>query len=46
MTPNSKNHIGLIVNFENEKKLNLLIKSLKIKHKDLEINLINKQNII
>jgi len=43
---NAKNQIGLIVNFENEKKLNLLIKSLKIKHKDLEINLINKQNII
>ena len=43
---NAKNQIGLIVNFENEKKLNLLIKSLKMKYKDLEINLINKQNII
>ena len=41
-----KNQIGLIVNFESEKKLNLLIKNLKVKHKDLEINLINKQNII
>lgn len=43
---NSKNHVGLIVNFENEKKLNLLIKNLKLKYKNLEVNLINKQNII
>tara|TARA_Y100000816_G_scaffold189897_2_gene138348 strand:+ start:2133 stop:2804 length:672 start_codon:yes stop_codon:yes gene_type:complete len=43
---NSKYQIGLIVNFENEKKLNSLVKSLKTKYKDLELNLINKQNII
>ena len=43
---NAKNQIGLIVNFDNEKKLNLLIKVLKVKYKDVEINLINKQNII
>ena len=34
------------VNFENEKKLNSLVKSLKAKYKGLELNLINKQNII
>ena len=43
---NHKNQIGLVVNFENEKKLNLLIKNLTSKYKGLEINLINKQNII
>ena len=43
---NAKNQVGLIVNFDNEKKLNTLIKVLKGKHKDIEINLINKQNII
>ena len=43
---NSKYQIGLIVNFENEKKLNSLVKSLKAKYKGLELNLINKQNII
>ena len=43
---NSKNHVGLILNFENEKKLNLLIKNLKLKYKNLEVNLVNKQNII
>jgi len=43
---NAKNQVGLIVNFDNEKKLNTLIKVLKGKHKDIEISLINKQNII
>ncbi len=42
----TKNQIGLVVNFENQKKLNTLIKSLKSKYKTIEINLINKQNII
>ena len=43
---NAKNQVGLIVNFDNEKKLNTLIKVLKGKHKDIEISLINKQYII
>ncbi len=43
---NNKSQIGLTVNFESEKKLNLLLKSLKSTNKNIEINLINKQNII
>jgi len=42
----NSSQIGVIINFDNPKKINLLIKEIKSINRNIDINLINKHNII
>lgn len=42
----NNSQIGVIINFDNPKKISLLIKEIKSINRNIDINLINKHNII